>query len=60
MFVYKIGDSFNRPLKQYFCESEEELNEIVNPKSGEMAMILTEEGLNIKMYREASKTWVKV
>ena len=60
MFVYKIGGTFNRPLKQYYCESEEEVQEIRNPMAGEIVMILTDDGLKIKMYRELSKSWIDI
>lgn len=56
--LIKIGDNDNINTQTWYCESEEELKEIKNAPVGSSVMILTEEGLTIKMLR--STGWVEI
>lgn len=56
--LIKIGDNDNINTQTWYCESEEELKEIKNAPVGSSVMILTENGLTIKMLR--STGWVEI
>lgn len=56
--LISVGKENNIPVQEWYCESEEELKEIKNAPVGSSVMILTEEGLKIKMLR--STGWVDV
>lgn len=57
-FLLQRGDYYNIPVATYYAESEEELEEFENVPVGSKGLILTEEGLVVKMYR--STGWVSI
>ena len=57
--LLQIGNTANVPTKQYYVESEEELAEIKDAPAGSIAMILTLNGLIVKMLHSSSE-WVEI
>ena len=58
-FIQNIGDFVNRATKTYYAESEEELESFENVPAGSCGMILTENGLIVKMYH-STKGWITI
>lgn len=57
--LLQIGDEFNVPVKQYYAESEEEVAQIQGAAAGSIVMILTEDGLTVKMLHSSGK-WIEI
>lgn len=57
--LLQIGNQPNIPVKQYYVESEEEIKNIENAPAGSTVMILTEDGLKIKMLH-SSGDWIEI
>lgn len=57
--LLQIGNQPNIPIKQYYVESEEEIKNIENAPVGSMVMILTEDGLKVKMLHSSGK-WIEI
>lgn len=57
--LLQIGDEFNVPVKQYYAESEEEVAQIQSATAGSVVMILTEDGLTVKMLHSSGK-WIEI
>ena len=57
--LLQIGNTANVPTKQYYVESEEELAEIKDAPVGSTAMILTLDGLVIKMLHSSGE-WIEI
>ena len=53
------GNTYNIPIKQYYVESEAEIEEIENAPIGSTVMILTESGLKVKMLHSSGK-WIDI
>jgi hypothetical protein len=56
--LIKVGNVDNIYTQTWYCESEEEVAEIVDAPLGSTVMILTESELKIKMLR--STGWVEL
>lgn len=59
MFLLKNGDTYNRPVKQYYAESEEEAAQIKDAIVGSTLLLLTEDGLKTKMLHSSGK-WIEI
>lgn len=46
-------------MKQFYVESEEEVNDIKNAPVGSTVLILTENGLKVKMLH-SSGSWIEI
>lgn len=57
--LLQIGNATNSPVHQYYVESEEEISEIKNAPVGSTVMILTENGLKVKMLH-SSGNWIDI
>lgn len=57
--LLQIGNSSNTPVRQYYVESEEELAEIKDAPVGSVVMILTLDGLIVKMLHSSGE-WVEI
>lgn len=53
------GNTYNIPIKQYYVESEAEVEEIKNAPIGSTVMILSESGLKVKMLHSSGK-WIDI
>lgn len=58
-FLLKNGDTYNRPVKQYYVESEEEIAQIKDAIVGSTVLLLTEDGLKTKMLHSSGK-WIEI
>lgn len=58
--LLKINNVANIPVPEYYCESEEEIEQIPEevPVSSTV-LILTEEGLKVKM-KHSSGRWIEI
>lgn len=59
MFLLKNGDVYNRPVKQYYAESEEEIAQIKDAIVGSMVLLLTKDGLKTKMLH-SNGNWIDI
>lgn len=57
--LLQIGNYNNIPTKQFYVESEEEINDIKNAPVGSTVLILTEDGLKVKMLH-SSGNWIEI
>ena len=57
--LLNIGNQSNIPVKQFYVESEEEINNIKNAPIGSTVLILTENGLKVKMLH-SSDNWIEI
>ena len=57
--LLNIGNQSNIPVKQFYVESEEEINNIKNAPIGSTVLILTEKGLKVKMLH-SSGNWIEI
>ena len=57
--LLNIGNQSNIPVKQFYVESEEEINNIKNAPIGSTVLILTENGLQVKMLH-SSGNWIEI
>ena len=55
----KDGDRYNTPVDEYYIESEQELEEIKNATVGSTVLILTADGLKVKM-KHSELGWIDV
>lgn len=53
--LLQIGNQPNTPVKQFYVESEEEIENIKNAPVGSTVLILTENGLKVKMLHSSGK-----
>jgi hypothetical protein len=58
-FIQTIGDFTNRVTNTYYAESAEELESFEDVPAGSTGMILTENGLVIKMYH-STLGWIEI
>lgn len=58
-YKIKTGNTFNVPAADYYAESDKELENFENVTPGSTAMVLTEEGLKLKMYH-SSAGWINI
>ena len=58
--LLQIGDEYNVPVKQFYVESEEEVDKISGATAGSIVLILSKEnGLKIKML-QSSGEWIEI
>ena len=57
--LLQIGNQPNTPTKQFYVESEEEIENIKNAPTGSTVLILTEGGLKVKMLHSSGK-WIEI
>ena len=58
--LLQIGNQPNIPVKQYYVESEEEIENIKGAPVGSVVLMLTkEEGLKIKMLHSSGE-WIEI
>lgn len=58
--LLQIGDEYNIPVKQFYVESEEEIDEIDGATAGSIVLILSKEnGLRIKMLHSSGE-WIEI
>lgn len=57
--LLEIGDYDNAPVHRYYAESEEDLALIANAPVSSTVIILTEEGLKVKMLHSSGK-WIEI
>lgn len=58
--LLQIGDEYNVPVKQFYVESEEEIDKITGATAGSIVLVLTqEEGLKIKMLHSSGE-WIEI
>ena len=57
--LLQIGNQPNTPVKQFYVESEEEIENIKNAPVGSTVLILTENGLKVKMLHSSGK-WIEI
>ena len=57
--LLEFGDYDNSPVNKYYAESEDDLKLIDRVPAGAVAMILTEDGLKIKMLHSSGK-WIEI
>lgn len=58
--LLKINDAYDTAIPQYYCESEEEINEIPeNAPAGSTLLLLTDSGLIVKMKHSSGK-WIEI
>ena len=57
--LLEIGDYDNSPVNKYYAESENDLEQIDRAPAGSIVMILTEDGLKIKMLHSSGK-WIEI
>lgn len=57
--LLQVGNNYNVPVKQYYAESEEEVAQIQGAPVGSSVMILTEQGLVVKMLHSSGE-WIEV
>lgn len=58
--LIQVGDEYNVPVKQFYVDSEEEVEQIEGASVGSIAMILSKEnGLKIKMLNSNGE-WVEI
>lgn len=57
--LLQIGNQPNTPTKQFYVESEEEIENIKNAPTGSTVLILTEDGLKVKMLHSSGK-WIEI
>lgn len=57
--LLQIGNQPNTPTKQFYVESEEEIKNIKNAPTGSTVLILTEDGLKVKMLHSSGK-WIEI
>lgn len=57
--LLQIGNQSNIPVKQFYVESEEEIDDIKNVPAGSTVLILTEKGLKVKMLHSSGK-WIEI
>ena len=53
------GSQTNVPTEQWYVESETEIDKIKGAPTGSTVMILTEEGLKVKMLHSSGK-WIDI
>jgi hypothetical protein len=58
-YKLRTGNTLNIPVADYYAESEEEMNKFENVAPGSVCMILTEQGLTLKMYHSSGK-WIAI
>lgn len=58
-YKLKMGNTPNVPASEYYAESDEELDSFENVVPGSVGMILTEDGLKVKMYHSSGK-WIEI
>ena len=56
--LLKVGTYANIPVCEYYVESEEEVKEIKNAPLGSTVLILTKDGLKVKMLH--SSGWIDI
>lgn len=57
--LLQIGNQPNTPTKQFYVESEEEIENIKNAPTGSTVLILTKDGLKVKMLHSSGK-WIEI
>ena len=57
--LLKEGSQTNIPVEEWYVESEAEIEEIKNAPVGSTVMILTENGLKVKMLHSSGK-WINI
>ena len=57
--LLEVGGDTNTPTNQYYVESENDINEIQNAPVGSTVLILTEDGLTVKMLHSSGK-WIAI
>ena len=57
--LLEIGDYDNSLVNKYYAESEDDLKQIDRAPIGSVVMILTENGLKIKMLHSSGK-WIEI
>lgn len=58
--LLQIGDEYNVPVKQFYVESEEEVDKISGATAGSIVLILSKEnGLKIKMLHSSGE-WIEI
>ena len=57
--LLEIGNATNSPTNQYYVESEQEINEIENAPVGSTVLILTKQGLSVKMLHSSGE-WIEI
>lgn len=57
--LLQIGNQPNTPVKQFYVESEEEIENIKNAPVGSTVLILTEKGLKVKMLHSSGE-WIEI
>lgn len=57
--LLEIGDYDNSPVNKYYAESEDDLKQIDRASAGSVVMILTEDGLKVKMLHSSGK-WIEI
>ena len=57
--LLSIGNQSNIPVKHYYAESEEEVNQILDATVGSTVQILTTEGLKVKMLHSSGE-WIEI
>lgn len=57
--LLQIGDEYNTPIKQFYVESEEEIELIKGATAGSTVLILTKEGLKVKMLHSSGE-WIEI
>ena len=59
MVLLNVGDSSNIPIKQFLLDSEEELKDIPECSPGSTAIILTSNGMVLKM-KNSKGEWIDI
>lgn len=57
--LIQSGSYYNIPVEQYYVESEEDIKKIEGAPIGSVVMILTKEGLKIKMLHSSGE-WIEI
>lgn len=57
--LLQYGNQPNISVKQYYVESEEEIENIKRAPVGSTVLILTQEGLKVKMLHSSGK-WIEI
>lgn len=60
MLLLRVGDTSNMPTREYYVESEAEIEKIPeDAPTGSIVLILTESGLVVKMKNSEAK-WIQI
>lgn len=57
--LLRVGNQPNIPVKEYYVENEQEIEQINEATVGSTVLILTENGLQVKMLHSSGK-WIDI